>query len=432
MHFGGDTGYNHNNDGQTGSSKESEMLDPALRRSKNLILGKIKKGEEQDELGRMGKNTDYFRLAPSSNFSGLLDTFINLYGDRPRSLNIMLPYGTVDQNFDESFEEYAKYSKGTTRGYLRRKCTGKKIILQLSEQTTEYNHAEVDCIAPSCGCKRVARLTFYLTEFLAMGYSLPFLLETRSHNDMANIFSALEQAQAFIEMLLPGRSLAGARFILERYEEEILTPAFVKGQKEAIPGKLATRSEWLVGLKPDPQWVQKLMRESHQLRHQLEAGGEVFGSNFFMENSAIATLPPDIPLTRATLGRKQPYNDSIVTPSISITPAVEVVSVQKLADNISRIDTIQQIMEIKSMTANGLFNFMYPDRKTEDLSPEECTYFIHELLTFWGTKQTDLDGASIFGGADDARGCLQGLGDLEDQQLAIAWKELVEKFRTKV
>lgn len=190
------------------------------------LMGKLRKGSPKPEKG-VGPDLDYFRYT-SNTHPESVRVFNQLYS-KPQSLTVLLPYSTVDENF-EAWQEHWSASR------LQHRCDGEYIHMLYDHQNKRYVRPQQPTPCTG-GCKQVGRLQLIIPELLKAGHVGVITLETHSKWDISDIHGALSYYYS-----LRG-SLQGIEFVLYRYQREISTPSH--GRK----------SKWLVGIKPNHEWV---------------------------------------------------------------------------------------------------------------------------------------------------------------------------------
>jgi len=182
----------------------------------------------------MGKDLNYFRF--DSDDTSATEVFAAAYGPQPKSLKVLLPFPTVEQNFQAWMEEY-------TASGLQRRCDGENQAFHRDERGTGIT-IPVQCnriCGKACACKQIGRLYLLIPELARLAY---VVMETHSIYDIVQLTENLQAAFA-----LRG-NLSGVPFILSRREREISTPS-----KE--PGKRFRTKKSLLFIEPDPEWVQR-------------------------------------------------------------------------------------------------------------------------------------------------------------------------------
>lgn len=209
----------------------------ANRQAQFPIIGKLRKGAPQEERNGktiVGKDLGYFRF--DSDDANAAQAFTAAYGNEPKALKVLLPFATVEQNFQAWMEEY-------TSGGLKRRCDGESQNFHRDERGNGVAvpaPCEKAC-GRTCLCKQVGRLYVIVPELARLAY---VVVETHSIYDIIQLTENLQAAFA-----LRG-NLAGVPFILSRREREISTPG-----KE--PGKRFRTKKSLLFIEPDPEWVQR-------------------------------------------------------------------------------------------------------------------------------------------------------------------------------
>ena len=110
--------------------------------------GFLRKGAPKGEDGKRCADLEYFRF--DTNLDDARAEFVGLYGERPQSLTVYLPYETIDENFAVWLEEWSASS-------LKTRCDGETVVLQLVGKN--YSNKPTPCPkrAASGECPRECR-----------------------------------------------------------------------------------------------------------------------------------------------------------------------------------------------------------------------------------------------------------------------------------
>lgn len=173
----------------------------------------------------MGLDLEYFRF--DSDDAEANAAFVEVYGERPKQVNVFFPWPTVDQNFQAWKEAY-------TASALQHRCDGETCVLWLGPDG-EYHTDPKPCPG---GCKEIGYLSVIIPELGRMAYVTAI---THSINDIMELQSNLEAYE------LLGGQLRGVPFVLRRIERRISTPDGRGGR--------ARRSKWLMHLETKPEWT---------------------------------------------------------------------------------------------------------------------------------------------------------------------------------
>lgn len=284
-----------------------------------VLLGKLRKGGPKPEKGYgFGPELSYFRFTSDNkeHAAEIVDAFHKLYGEKPVSLRVFLPFADLESNFSCWKEKW-------NRGGLVHRCDGENMIKWLDPVTHQYSFIPKPC--PYAGrvqtdeekkkdppCDEVGRLTVMLPElWQAVGVVGYVLLETHSKNDMRSI-------QASLLSVLDVRNgdplgLRGVEFVLRRSLETIKTPLLSAG------GLRQTIERYLVRLEPSPQWMSlQLQAARGYAKHmeEVEDAGEQDAEDAFMDDA-----PP--PLADVSDGHLVMATGNSVMPTTPMPPQVE-------------------------------------------------------------------------------------------------------------
>ena len=166
------------------------------------------------------KAVDYFVCnADASTSAEAAQAFRAVYGDKPRSVDIMFPTDDMTQFFPQFYRRY-----GSGSGLL---CKGDGITANaVDPETGEFS--EIDCCPPECEwaakqhCRPVGTLMFMMPKVPGLGC---WQIDTSSVNSIINLNSAID----FIKGLTGGR-IAGIPLRLVVKPKEVQ----VEGRKKVV------------------------------------------------------------------------------------------------------------------------------------------------------------------------------------------------------
>lgn len=243
-------------------------------------IGKLRKGGEKTASG-FGKELDYWRF--TSDRPEVVEAFKAVYGDRPRLVNVFLPYASIDDNFEAWKEHWAA-------GGLRHRCDGQNMVIWLGPDG-KYHREPKPCTG---GCDEVARLSFIVPELVTAGHIGYVTMESHSINDIRSIYAVLTAiADARANNPL---GLRGVQCVLRRVPEKISVPGFGNNA-----GKRQRVEKWLAKLEPAASWVenQLALQRAGQFAlpsgavASLETGEIVEDDDDVFENEVIETTDTD-------------------------------------------------------------------------------------------------------------------------------------------
>ena len=207
----------------------------AIKRLQNQVasfprIGKLRKGGKK-QLNAQGKeifgeDLDYFRFDCDDNSAN--EKFRQMYGDKPDTILVYLPYVTRLENFDSWQESYLA-------GGLQHRCDGETCTVWLDPKTGSYSQEPKPCPG---GCKAVGRLNVIIPALERFAY---ITVETHSINDILTIESNLDA------ILKITGTLQGIPFMLKRRNRRISTPG--KG------GKRISRVKSLMLIEIEENWA---------------------------------------------------------------------------------------------------------------------------------------------------------------------------------
>lgn len=200
-------------------------------------IGILRKGAEKTSPKRPGSDLQWFRYTSDTNPESV-EAFYDAFGKQPNHFTVMLPYQTVDENFEAWQEQW-------TAARLQHRCDGQHVQLEYDQHQNRYVQPAQPKPCPG-GCKPIGRLSLIIPALIKAGHVGTVTLKTTSKHDIMNIDGALK---AYYQMR---GDLRGIEFILYRYPEQVSTP---DGPR---------REKWLVGLKASHEWVTAQLESMQQ------------------------------------------------------------------------------------------------------------------------------------------------------------------------
>ncbi|HLC01968.1 MAG TPA: hypothetical protein VJK02_02945 [Anaerolineales bacterium] len=199
-------------------------------------IGQIRKGAPKVEGEKKpGKDLTFFRVTFDDRETAASDIFVKRYGTQPTEIDVLLPFNSVEENFDAWREAYVA-------GGLIHRCDGERIWYEVDPKTGERlvtaGEPSKRCDG-SAECKPVGRLRVLIPQLQRLAY---LTVLTGSVHDILNLHRQLEAL-----MQINGK-LAGVPLKLRRRPIKISTPS---GEN----GKRARREKWLLSIEADPEWV---------------------------------------------------------------------------------------------------------------------------------------------------------------------------------
>lgn len=150
-------------------------------------LGKIRLGEKAHD-GQYPKALDYFRVEEDGGITSekAASAFHNVYGEKPKTLDIMFPVEEVEKFFPQFYTAYTK------KGKL---CQGDgKIAKRWTSEDDTRQLVDIPCRGLECDwylakkCRRLATLQFILLKVPGLGV---WHISTTSRNSIININSGV-------------------------------------------------------------------------------------------------------------------------------------------------------------------------------------------------------------------------------------------------
>lgn len=197
-------------------------------------IGRLRKGAPNDpNTNRPGEDLTYFRFtAPEQ---ALVDQFYRIYGPEPDTLNIYLPYPTMEENFPAWMMEY-------TRPGLQTKCDRETIHFSTTKQEIGTPCRQT-LPNGSCNCKENGLLNMVLTDLNRWGI---VKLSTNSIYDIVDIQGVLANLERFAGNY--GANLSQIPMVLSRHMKEV--PATFNGKRQLV-------EKSLLRIEPLPDWVRQ-------------------------------------------------------------------------------------------------------------------------------------------------------------------------------
>lgn len=232
------------------------LTDTGTRRFNEI--GVIRKGGPKGA-NRPGKDLSYFRVVFYEGEEEAARRFQEVYGDRPREINVWLPFDTVSEVWDAWNEAY-------TAGALVHRCNGEWVDYARDPQTGEvlvrfgrdlktglpvpctgepvyfYTNKKGEQVGVHCAPR--GRLRVIIPELQRIAY---LTVKTGSYNDVRNLS---EQLNGFED--LTNYHLRSVPFRLCRQKKMVPTPG--------PNGKTVRRPKWLLALEVHPDWAAAKVR----------------------------------------------------------------------------------------------------------------------------------------------------------------------------
>lgn len=213
-------------------------------------LGVLRKGGEKRtrtknnrEYEIFGEDLDYFRF--DTDDTQALADFTRIFGEHPRTVRVVLPYPTMEQNFSVWQEAY-------TAGALQHRCDGETCVRWLGLDG-KYHDEPIPC--PSLDlpendktrCKPVGRLQVLIPDLRRLAH---VIVLTHAINDILELqknMLALEQWRG---------DLRGIVWAISRKPVEISTPNDTGGR--------VRREKWLLFMEPMADYATSLLQATTQ------------------------------------------------------------------------------------------------------------------------------------------------------------------------
>lgn len=215
-------------------------------------LAVIRKGGAKTDNKKPGPDLDYFRFVSADRNAA--DAFRDAFGEKPREIDFVVPFPTLEENFEAWREAYVASG-------LSHRCDGVTCVAWRDERG-KMQFTPKPCPTPTDeqrkdgGCKQVCRMKILIPALKRFAYI------TVTSTSIYDII-ALHQQLLGIQLANDG-NLRGVPLVLRRVQREISTPS-----KEGR----ARRKKWLLCIEPHQSWVEKKLLEYHdQALGLIEAG----------------------------------------------------------------------------------------------------------------------------------------------------------------
>lgn len=215
-------------------------------------VGVLRKGAPKPNEKQPGKDLKWFRFVTDDEAAAA--TFAEAFGDNPARINVMLPFATVDENFEAWMEEWGA-------GSLKHRCDGEVCVIW-QDDNGEYKRTPKPCPG---NCKPTGRLMVIIPELRRLAY---VQVLTTSKHDIIELTANLRAAEDTAHMMR--QDLRGIPFVLTRVPREISTPPRGNGNKRIRAEK------WLLHIEPAPHWVSMQIEAAQRMAMpMIEAPGDI-------------------------------------------------------------------------------------------------------------------------------------------------------------
>ena len=189
-------------------------------------IGNIRKGAAKTA-SLPGVDLDFFRIEIDDEDSK--QKLTRIYGLKPRLIHVMLPYGSMERNFETWREAYVS-------GGLTHRCDGEIVM---------YPPRGERCSNTTCPGKPVGRLRVILPDLKRFAV---LVVHTTSVNDIVNLSGQLQAVEKIACYF--NRSVEGIPLVLRRVMREISAPTPV--------GRRRFKKS-LLSIEIDPSWVESAL-----------------------------------------------------------------------------------------------------------------------------------------------------------------------------
>lgn len=463
-----------------------ESYHPTLRVVCRLWKGEARQG---NNAGRDLNNRFRFEAKDPA----LLGVFKEAYeGDRPEQVRIYLPYPDVDGNFPTWMEAH------TAAGFKHR-CDGETIVEKMVSTRLEngkVSHRKHSASDPcpysdnvdGCpSCHRVGRLFFHVRELYHAGFTQAGMLSITGKNDIIAFTQELATLQAKYGRLDSSpfsspQTLGFIPWVLSRVQTEIFRPVIEKKQGQGgkssyvDTGGRTRGTTWLVSIKPDPEWLEGLMRHWEEMArrqimtlnqqesislptnaiHALPAAaftemepepefntlGETPAWKKFEQLLEVANDPGQIERAKRwalkvgsgqfkQISQFTGYEIAIARATeaamtrLQTEPAFSEVEAELVAEPEMNPSELAALLQLTPAYSEKIFSI------ANSVELETIDSQLDSFLIGWASLQKDVEGLPCFGGPSDARDFFTGrnFGAIADQRVKVqAWVETVQSM----
>lgn len=215
-------------------------------------IGQIRKGikveqKKGNKTVEIPKDLDYFRVEFDVQEQESAARFLQVYGEQPQEINIILPFDDIDQCWDAWLEAYTagmlvaradgqrfQYWVDTANGEVKVK-NGIPVVPYQDKMVVGQDYQGKDVF-----CRPVGRLQVIIPELKRAAY---LTVHTTSIHDIANIGQQLEAIKKINDGVIKGIPL-----VLRRRPKKISVPK--------PDGQRVRMEKWLLSIEADPVWVE--------------------------------------------------------------------------------------------------------------------------------------------------------------------------------
>lgn len=214
-------------------------------------IGSIRKGikvekKRGDKTIEVPQDLEHFRVEFDVQEQDAAARFVQVYGEQPQEINIILPFDEIERCWDAWLEAY-------TAGRLVARADGQRFVYLVDTKTGEvkvkngvpfvpYEDGMVvghDYQGKDVFCRPSGRLQVIVPELKRAAY---LTVHTTSIHDIANIS---QQLQAFKQ--INDGVIKGVPLVLRRRPKKISVPK--------PDGQRVRMEKWLLSIEADPVWV---------------------------------------------------------------------------------------------------------------------------------------------------------------------------------
>lgn len=272
------------------------LTDRASIKARFPRLGKLRKGDEKPATGnKPGQELPYWRFVTES--ADVQAAFEAVYGDKPRLVNVYLPYATLEENFETWKEEWKA-------GGLVHRCDGETCVI--SRKNGGYSTEPKPCPG---GCQQVGRLTVVIPELVQAGFIGTVTMVTSGTHDLIAIPGVLKGIEDEQERRGLAHDLRGIPFSLVRIQEEVSAPGWGENA-----GKRVRVKKWNVKIWPHRDMAREMLMSAEPVA-ALAAGHVDFETGEIIEHDE-----PDYEDTQESTG---PTMDEISAAMLAVGPSGE-------------------------------------------------------------------------------------------------------------
>lgn len=216
-------------------------------------IGNLRKGAPKGANGQMGRELPYWRAEFDESETEAMQLFTQKYGDKPTTIDVILPFKRVDDNLIAWLEAYTASmmigrSDGERVNYLVATKGDRSGEIVVNNYMPEFLHPPDNVAGWDQSGKAI-----YFTPVMRLKVVLPILKNRAAHlvvhsGSKLDIVNLTKQLKFYFELC--GGSLQGVPFLLKRVPKMVSVPNPKK------PGTKMRVKKHLITLELHPRWFE--------------------------------------------------------------------------------------------------------------------------------------------------------------------------------